>query len=111
MGSNRRQFERMKQRLSCELHHDGRKTTGMVVDVSARGLFVRTSTGTAPPTGAEVRVVLKGAEEGDIELMARMRRAHVVRRELVSAAGGGVGLEVVSAPESFYALLKPLAES
>jgi len=82
----------------------------MILDISARGMFVRTSTGTAPKDpGTEVRVVVKGADAEPFELMARLARANVVRRELVSAADGGFGLEVTSAPEEFYSLVQSLS--
>ena len=100
----RRRFERYRQRIVCELHHGGRTQAGVVLDVSARGLFVRTSTGTAPSDGSEIRVVVK--TDPPFDLLARLARAHVVRRELVSAADGGFGLEVVSAPEAFYQLVR-----
>ena len=106
---NRRRFERLKHRLACDLFHSGRKTSGMILDVSARGLFVRTSTGSAPrEPGTEVRVVVRSADGEPFELMARLARAHVVRRELVSAADGGFGLEITSAPEAWFALLRDI---
>ena len=84
-------------------------TCGMILDVSARGLFVRTSTGSAPrEPGTEVRVVVRSADGEPFELMARLARAHVVRRELVSAADGGFGLEITSAPEAWFALLRDI---
>jgi hypothetical protein len=43
------------------------------------------------------------------ELMARLARAKLVRRELVNAANGGFGLEVTSAPEDFYELVQALS--
>jgi len=96
----------MRHRLTCELHADGRKTTGVVVDLSPRGLFVRTGTGTLPPSGTEMRVVLMGVPGGDLELFALLSRTQVVRRELVSAGAGGVGLEITSAPESYFTFLR-----
>ena len=104
----RRRFERLRHRLTCELHAEGRKTNGVVVDVSPRGLFVRTGTGTTPPAGTELRVVLQGAGFDDMELRAVLARTQVVRRELVSAGAGGIGLEIVWAPEAYYRLLVPL---
>ena len=96
--------------MSCELHHGGCKGTGMILDISARGLFVRTSTGTAPKEpGTEVRVVVNRNGHEPFELLTRLARAHVVRRELVSAADGGFGLEVTSAPEEFYELVRTLS--
>ena len=109
MERERRVFERVRHRLSCELHYDGRKITGMLIDISARGLFIRTNSGAKPPVGTDFRVVLQGAGDGDIELVARLARSRVVRRELAIVATGGFGLELVSAPETYYAMLKPLA--
>jgi len=107
---NRRQFARLRHRIACELHYSGHKTSGMVLDVSARGLFVRMSTGTAPKdVGTEIRVVVKTSNGEHFELMTRLARAKVVRRELVSAADGGFGLEVTSAPEAFYELVQSLS--
>jgi len=106
-SKNRRQFDRVRYRLSCELHHSGRRHSGMVLDISASGLFVRTSTGTAPKDpGTEVRVVINDPNGEPFELLARLARANVVRRELVTAADGGFGLEVTSAPEQFYKLVR-----
>ena len=98
-------------RLSCELHFDGRVANGMVLDISARGLFVRMGGSAKPPAGTDFRVVITGADCGDIEVRARLARTNVVRRELVTAAAGGIGLELVSAPNAYYELLKPLTES
>lgn len=106
-----RRFERLKMRLSCKLHFDGRVASGMVIDLSARGLFVRMGGGVKPPAGLVFRLVLTGADCGDLELMARIARTKIVRRELVLVAAGGVGLELLSAPEAYYELLKPLTES
>ena len=108
-GKNRRKFDRLKHRVACELFHSGHRTTGMILDLSPTGLFVRTSTGTAPKdAGTEVRVIVK-AEEGEIELLTRLARAHVVRRELVSAADGGFGLEITAAPPAYYELVQSLS--
>ena len=107
---NRRQFARLKHRVACELHHSGIKTTGIVLDVSPRGLFVRMSAGAAPKIpGTEVRVVVRAVGREPFELMARLARAKLVRRELVNAANGGFGLEVTSAPEDFYELVQALS--
>jgi hypothetical protein len=111
VAKEQRRFERLKMRLRCELHYDEWQTSGMVLDISARGIFIRTGSSMKPPAGVDFRVVLVGADCGDIELMARIARTKVVRRELVTVAAGGLGLELVSAPEEYYDLLKPLIES
>ena len=108
MAQQRRAFDRVRHRLFCELLHDGRRSSGMVLDMSPRGLFVRMGNMEAPPLGTQVQVGLNDAEHGEMILMARVTRAKSVRHELVVAADGGIGLEVLSAPESYYDLLKSL---
>jgi predicted FMN-binding regulatory protein PaiB len=105
---NKRIFQRLRHRIQCEILCNGQSRAGLVVDLSARGVFVRTSSIAAPPAGTEVRLVLKDTAEGDLTILARVARANVVRRELTTDARGGIGLLVVSAPEAYYALLRPL---
>ena len=100
---------RLKQRLPCELHHGPHQTAGLILDVSARGLFVRASSGTwSREPGMEVRVVLKPVGREPFELMARLARSRRVRRELARVVEGGLGLEGTSAPEEFYRLVRSL---
>lgn len=107
---SRRKFARLKHRLACELYHGRHKTSGLILDVSARGLFVRTSSATLPrEPGMEVRVVVKAVGREPLELMTRLARAKRVRRELASIADGGFGLEITSAPEGFYELVQSLS--
>ena len=112
MNFNGRKFDRIKHRLTCEVIHDDRRSSGIVLDSSARGIFVRMSTVTAPPMGSEVRVVLSDAGLGEMSVIARVVRANAARREVVVAGGGGIAFEILSAPEDFYTtLLKPLIKS
>ena len=110
MAQQKRTFDRVRHRLFCEILYDGKTSSGMLLDISARGLFVRMGNMAAPPLGVKVQVVLNDAEHGEMILLARVTRAKSVRRELVVAADGGIGLEVLSAPESYYDLLKSLVE-
>lgn len=41
-------------------------------------------------------------------LVARMTRIKAVRHELVVSADGGIGLEVLSAPEAYFNLVETL---
>ena len=51
MNQQRRAFDRIKHRIFCELLHDGKRSSGrMVLDISARGLFVRMGNVAAPPS-------------------------------------------------------------
>ena len=108
MAQQRRTFDRVRRRILCELAHDGKLASGMVLDISARGLFVRMGNVAAPPIGAQVLVTLKDSKHGEMVLIARAVRAKTVRHELIVSADGGIGIEVLSAPETYYDLLKSL---
>jgi hypothetical protein len=108
MAQQKRTFDRVRHRILCQLTHDDKRASGMVLDISARGLFVRMGNVSAPPLGAQVQVTLNDSEHGEMVLVARVTRAKAVRRELVVAADGGIGVEVLSAPETYYDLLKSL---
>ena len=102
---NRRQFSRLRHSIPCQLHHSGCTASGLILDVSACGLFVRTSTAIVPKDmGLDVRVVVKVEGGENFELMTRFSR--LVHRQLASAARGGFGLEITSAPEEFYPLVQ-----
>jgi len=102
---DKRGFDRIKLRIQCEIQFNGESCPGTVLDISPSGIFVRMSPSSAPPTSTEARVLLKDTPHGDMILLARVMRAKTVRRELMAAAGGGVGLQIYSAPESYYKLL------
>lgn len=108
MNQQRRAFDRIKHRIFCELLHDGKRSSGMVLDISARGLFVRMGNVAAPPLGTQVQVVLNDPELVEMPLVARMTRVKAVRHELVVSADGGIGLEVLSAPEAYFNLVETL---
>jgi hypothetical protein len=110
MTRQKRTFDRIKHRISCELAHDDQRSFGIVLDVSARSLFVRMGNVGAPPLGTQVNVKLNDPENGEMLLIARVMRIKSIRRELVVSAGGGIGLEVLSAPEPYYNLLKTLVK-
>ena len=106
--NSRRQFERARLRVPCELHLPDRRHTGFVVDVSASGLFVQTSA--KPELGIEFRLVMRDPETGeDMELVARVAREHGSHRGVSAVRAKGIGLELKAAPPSFYAHLIDLS--
>jgi hypothetical protein len=104
-GAERRIFTRLPYRIPCEFGYGGAKLVGIVTEVSARGIFVETSS--RIPSGTELRLVLRDPR-GSFEVMGhvmRERRSHRAVR-LVRASGLGIQLHVI--PEPFFRLLMEL---
>ena len=70
-------FERYPHRVTCDLIIGGARHGGIVTDLSACGLYVRTKH--TSQTGDRVRVVLH-EDDGDVELDARVVREHRMSR-------------------------------
>ncbi len=99
-----RRRKRFKRRITCELTVDGKRQSGIVLDVSAEGLFVQTAV-TAPP-GALVEVRLAATRTTpEIVLRARVARGLRVPPRLMAVAAGGLGLRVIQAPPEFAELV------
>jgi hypothetical protein len=104
----RRREVRTKRRLSCEFFVDGDRHTGIVVDLSASGLFLRTDAGLDPGTALEVH--LDGARFPRVTIhtvVARRRRTPAL---LSSVLHRGLGLRITHAPEEYYAALEGNSE-
>jgi len=101
---DRRKFPREKHRVPCDLTIDGKASTGFVTDLSPRGLFVQTSITASEGTAVSIR--LREPDRDAIELQARVARVRRAHRAMVAVTTPGLGLEVVQAPESYYAMLK-----
>lgn len=96
----RRRENRIRRRMECELRYAGRRHRGVVVDASPQGLFVRTR---AKPTSAgevEIRLRLPGRSDAT-RLRAAPVRMRFVPATAVGAAGCGLGLRVVDAPDAY----------
>jgi hypothetical protein len=110
MSKNKRKFDRHKQRLQCEILYEGQKLLGAVDNLSPRGLFVRMSPSSSPPVGTNVQIVIRDTRAGDITVFAHVARVNRVRREFAAVSAAGIGLELSSAPEAYYALQEALAK-
>ena len=97
---NRRRYARVKRRLSCALTSGGRRYTGVVLDVSAHGVFVQTSAKLEPGTMVDLELGI-GPEE-TLQMQARVARSKLVPAELRSIAKGGLGLHIVIPPEEYF---------
>src|SRR5262245_3481332 len=98
---NRRGSQRIRRRIPCAFEYEGHAYNGIVVDLSADGLFLQTDTAIEP--GSELSLELRSSPEVSV-------RGQVVRRRftpavLSSLIRRGVGLRLVHAPPAYYEVL------
>lgn len=102
-----RVLERSKRRITCRVHAEGRQHNGIVLDLSGSGLFIQTSAKLAP--GVQVRIDL-GLPDGEVPMNVEVVRRKQVPAQLVTVAHGGVGVRILTAPESYYRFLQEVQE-
>lgn len=90
--------------MPCDLVIEGKDSTGFVTDFSPRGLFVQTSATASEGTAVSVR--LRPPDVLAIELSTRVARVRRAHRAMVAVTTPGLGLELVHAPEAYFALIK-----
>ena len=105
MSDNRR-MPRTKKRLSCRVTVNQQRYSGIVLDVSATGMFVQTSVTPTPGTQVTLDVQLPNGDK--LQLCAVVARRRNVPAHLKSIAQGGVGLCLEAAPEEYFRLIKEL---
>ena len=84
---DRRRAERTRRRMACSLWVGQRRHTGIVLDISATGLFIQTSA--SPPPNSVVKAVPP---------------------RLITVAHGGLGLRIENAPEAYFTLVASLQD-
>jgi Tfp pilus assembly protein PilZ len=90
--------------MPCAVHVEGRRYSGVVLNVSQGGLFIQTSA--SPGRGDEVEVELNTPEaERSIPVQGKVVWRRVVPHQLRSMARGGMGVQIQRADESYYMLL------
>ena len=104
---DRRRAERTKKRLACTLLIEGNCLAGIVLDLSATGFFVQTSANLNPGTRLNLELDIPGESQRSL-LAVRVARKKVVPPRLKGVVHGGLGLQIESAPESFYRYLAQL---
>src|SRR5262245_23298186 len=95
--------ERVKRRVTCELLVDGRSYRGIVLDLSATGVFVQTEA--TPPPGVRLRLRFHAPDRTEFEVEASVARRQVVPPQLASVVRGGLGLRVARPPEAYFQLI------
>ena len=93
--------------MHCVLHHQGKRTTALVHDLSAGGLFVLTSASPDLGEPVEIELDLPGSET-PLRLSGSVARRRTVPARLRSLAQGGVGVRLAGAPEEYFAFLASL---
>jgi hypothetical protein len=99
----KRRAERIKRRVTCELMLEGRSYRGIVLDLSATGIFVQTEATPAPLARMRIRFHTASGEE--FEADAAVARRQVVPRELAGVVRGGLGLRLERPPEAYFRLI------
>jgi len=108
-GKEKRAFPREKIRALCRFDLDGEEQTGFLLNLSPRGLFLQTRVHL--PAGTEVAIRIRDLADAPIEVRARVVHRAGSHRATSSVETGGLGFEIVNAPESLYAVLYELGAS
>ncbi len=104
---NRRGLPRTKMRIACTLHLEESRHSGMVLDVSASGLFVQTNASPAPGTPLRLELRVPGLSE-PIEMQATVARKRIVPPRLRTLLKGGIGIHLENPPEEYFTMIAKL---
>lgn len=91
--------------MTCDLIAEGSRHGGLITDLSASGLYVRTNH--TSQAGDRILLVLHD-KAGEVEVDARVVRNHRMSRHHTTGAPSGLGVHIVAAPESYFHLLSKL---
>ena len=96
-GSERRVLRRSLRHLACEVEVEGVSTKAVILNLSARGLLVRTNAKALVGVPAVVRIRRPGGLVWELDAeVARLRE-----RDQAPASARGLGLEILLAPPGF----------
>jgi hypothetical protein len=106
---DKRRAERTRKRLGCTLELEDGRASGMILDVSAVGLFIQTGAQLEP--GDRTTVEFEGPATGQpVRLQCRVARRRSVPVRLKAVIQAGVGVEIEHAPEEFFGMVAALQE-
>jgi hypothetical protein len=91
---DKRNQTRISRRLTCEIAWQGQRFSGIVRDVTDRGLFVQTLANPAPNSLVRLSFPADGARP-NIQLEAGVARRRVAPRRLQATIPSGIGLEIM----------------
>jgi hypothetical protein len=90
--------------MACTVAIGQSRYSGVILDLSATGLFVQTHAKPRPHEPLILELSVPGHREA-LRLQAVVTRLRVVPASLVNVAQGGVGLRITNAPEGYFAFL------
>jgi len=96
--------------MACSLLIDKRHYTGIVLDVSATGLFIQTSASPSPNEVVDLELSIPGNPEV-VPVRAIVARRKVVPPRLITVAHGGIGHRIENAPEAYFSMVASLQDS
>jgi hypothetical protein len=90
--------------MACRITSGGKVFSGVILDLSATGVFVQTSAKPRPGEGFALEISVPG-QRAPLRLEAQVARVQVVPPSLLNVAHGGIGLRITNAPEGYFAFL------
>lgn len=102
----KRSFPRERVRASCRFELDGSMHTGFLLNLSPRGMFLQTRL--KVPAGTEIVIRIDDLADEPIQVLARVVHRTGAHRATASVETGGIGLEILNAPETLYHILYDL---
>ncbi len=106
---NNRRALRTRKRLACSIQLEDRRWTGLVLDISATGLFIQTGAKLDPGARVTLELEAPGSTE-TLRIDARVVRRRSVPAQLKSVSQAGVGVQIGQAPEGYYAMVAALQD-
>ena len=106
---NRRDGQRIKRRIPCEFDYEGNPQAGIVVDLSARGVFLQTELIIDP--GNDLLLRLRPERPPEVAVRGRVVRRRFTPAVLASMIRRGVGVRLVDVPPAYFELLEIAPES
>ena len=90
--------------MTCELRYEGRKASGIVLDLSSTGVFVQTSASPAPGTIFHLMLEARG-DTPALDLRVRVARHRRTEPRLAALVPPGLGLQILDAPSAYFDLV------
>jgi uncharacterized protein YndB with AHSA1/START domain len=99
-----RVHDRKKRRTPCQIHVSDRVHSGLVLDLSASGLFIQTNAKARP--GERFAISFAGPDGAPIAVQVEVVRTKVVPPNLLALTQGGFGVRILEAPPGYYEFLR-----